>query len=814
MGNDMGNRGPLRRERVLDASTGVAGAYCAKLLADLGAEVVKVESPAGDPLRRLGPFSKGHEGNPEASAPFLYFNSTKQSVVLDLDQEDGRERLLALVSRFDVLVIDGPAGALVPRGLGVDVLHEANAALVVATVSPFGSDGPYAAYQATHLVLSALGGWAHACGLPDREPLQAGGSTSETVAGAYAAVGILGALGGRDRNGTGDHVDVSSWEAAITCSLNPNPLMWEYRGEVGGRNSSVNTGPSFLIECGTGGYVGVNVLTEPQWETLCLFIDRPDLLLDERFTDGFSRTKYADQIGRAVATAFAERDAEDVFHTAQEWRLPFGPVVSPQRALDLLAHREREYFVEQDHPVVGRVRTPRIPFILPRARSLPSRAPLLGEHTESVLQEIDEPDGPRVAVRHRVAPAANGATGGPQAPLAGLRIVDFTMFQAGTMATMMAADLGADVIKIEAIQRIDGWRGVGRSGSRPWETSGLFNWVNRGKRGITLNLTDPRGSDIARALVASAGAVVENYTPRVMGNFGLDYAQLSAITPDLVMLSMPGFGLEGTWRDYAAFAWTTEELSTICHLTGYEGGPPMFTGTTFGDPLAGLMGAIALLSALRHRQLEGEGQHIDLSQVESCTSFVADAIIAAQLTGTEPTRRGNRNDSMAPHGTYPCADDRWIAIACRTDEEWRSLVSLVDLPALDPWLALSERISGLTELDRVIGTWTEKQDAFELMHRLQADGIPAGVVMCGIDMLADRHLNARGFFYEQERDEIGVKRHPRAPFRYATTEFNDDGPAPYLGQHNHEVLGGLLGLDEKEIAELERDKIIGNAPLT
>ena len=254
-----------------------------------------------------------------------------------------------------------------------------------------------------------------------------------------------------------------------------------------------------------------------------------------------------------------------------------------------------------------------------------------------------------------------------------------TMFQAGPMVTLMASDLGADVIKIEAIQRLDGWRGSGTGGGRPWENSGLFNWVNRGKRGITLNLTDPRGPALVRQLVATADAVVENFTPRVMGNFGLDYKSLRAITPDLVMLSMPGFGGTGSWRDYAVFAWTTEQMSTICHLTGYEDGGPMLTGTTCGDPLAGLMGAVALLSALHHRRLTGEGQHVDLSQVEACTSFMGDLLIEAQLTHADPGRHGNRSTTMAPHGIYPCRDDRWVAVACRDDEEWRALATAMGI---------------------------------------------------------------------------------------------------------------------------------------
>lgn len=403
------------------------------------------------------------------------------------------------------------------------------------------------------------------------------------------------------------------------------------------------------------------------------------------------------------------------------------------------------------------------------------------------------------------------------APLEGVRIVDLTMFMSGPLTTLMAADLGADVIKVEAIQRLDGWRGVGRGGDRAWEKSGAFNWINRSKRGVTLNLADPRGAALLKRLVAVSDVVVENYTPRVMDNFGLGYEELQAVNPALIMISMPGFGRRGSWRDYTAFAWTTEQMSGICHLTGYPDSGPLFTGTTCGDPLAGLMGGIALMAALNHRRRTGQGQYVDLSQTEAATAFVGDVLTEVQVSGRETPRLGNGNPSMAPHGVYPCRGDRWIAIACTSDEDWGMLWSLMQ-PSIDGepvrprYVSFEERIASRSEIDDRVAAWTGRQDADELMHALQARGIPAGVVMHPSDLLGDPHLRARDFFILQERVGLEPEEYFGQPFRLSDATLPPPRPAPYLGGSNREVLGELLGLSDVELRELEEGLVIGSEP--
>jgi len=532
------------------------------------------------------------------------------------------------------------------------------------------------------------------------------------------------------------------------------------------------------------------------------FLGREDLIGVEHFDDPVERFARSDEVRDVLVAALAERRAAEVFHEAQLWRVPFGLVVSPAQVLELDQHRERAFFETVEHPVAGELPLARPPFLMSATPSRPRRAPLRGEHTAEVLTEAAALGAPSPTPSE-----PEGATAGDRAstpaPLAGMRIVDLTMFMSGPLTTLFAADLGADVIKVESRQRVDGWRAAGRGEVRPWETAHCFNWINRSKRGITLDLNDPRGAELLRRLVSGADAVVENYTPRVMENFGLTYAALSEVRPDLVMLSMPGFGATGPWRDYAAFAWTTEQLGGLCHLTGYEDGPPLFSNTTGGDPLAGLFGGVALMAALLHRQRTGEGQLIDLSQVETATMFIGDQLLEPVLAGRDPARRGNRHPTMVPHGMYRCGDREWVAVACAGETDRAALADLVGVgqPA-DP-----------TELDSAVAAWCERGDAGALWHELQRAGVPAGRVMNGRDLLEDPQLAARGFHLEQDRPEVGPKRYTAQPFRFADATLPAPTPAPHLGESTREVLRELAGCTDAELDALERDEVIGTDPL-
>lgn len=404
-------------------------------------------------------------------------------------------------------------------------------------------------------------------------------------------------------------------------------------------------------------------------------------------------------------------------------------------------------------------------------------------------------------------------------PLAGIRVVDLTMVMAGPLATELLAQLGAEVIKIEAVQRLDMWRGAySQPGTdSAWEKSPGFTGLNRDKYGITLNLQDKRGVEIVKRLARIADIVAENYTPRVMKNFGLDYESLKQTNPSIIMISMPGYGMTGPWRDYVSFAYPTEMMSGIAQLTGYADGPPMLMGNTGGDPLAGLNGAVALLIALEYRRKTGKGQHIDLSQMEACTGLIGEAIMEYVMNQRLPQRYGNRHPWMAPHGTYRCqGEDAWVSLSVATDAEWESLCKVIGRPDLvvdSRFITSTARWQHQDELDRIIEQWTSQHEPYEAMHRLQDAGIAAGAVLNAAQLATDPHLVARGFYEDVERAFVGKQPYPRLPMILGDTQAGTRMPAPTLGQHNRDILIGLLGLSEEELQDLESDRVIGTRPL-
>ncbi len=406
----------------------------------------------------------------------------------------------------------------------------------------------------------------------------------------------------------------------------------------------------------------------------------------------------------------------------------------------------------------------------------------------------------------------------PELPLRGVRVLDLTTWWAGPLNAMILADFGAEVIKIEAIQRLDNWRATlaNRSLERWWETSPLFNSTQRNKYGMTLNLASERGAELFKALAERSDVVCENYSPRVMPQLGLDYGILRQINPRLIMISQTGFGLTGPWRDYVSYAQVAETLAGLAHLTGREDGPPTLAGQMLGDTLSALHGALAVMIALDERTRTGRGQHIDLAQLETVVPATAQAQLDYQINGRVWQRNGNRHRRMAPHGCYPArGDDRWIVIAIDGDTEWKRLLQLMGNPewARDPCFADAEaRLRNPRELDERVAAWTRDHDRDQLARKLQRAGLKAGPVLNPADLLEDPHLDARGFFQTIDREVVGTQPYPSLGVRFSKIPLKDRMPAPTLGQHNEEILRRVLGLSDGEIEKLEREQIIGKVP--
>ncbi|MDP2919193.1 MAG: CoA transferase [Dehalococcoidia bacterium] len=414
-------------------------------------------------------------------------------------------------------------------------------------------------------------------------------------------------------------------------------------------------------------------------------------------------------------------------------------------------------------------------------------------------------------------------------PLKGIRVIDLSMWFAGPMCTRLLADMGAEVIKVESLKHIDPWRGpvVRERASvqfpfrpvtdKPYDCSPGFNLENRNKYGITLDLQQPKAKEILKKLVKISDVLVENYSPRVMPKLGLDYSVLRGVNPKLIMISLPALGGTGPDRDYLAFGQTIDCMSGMAYLTGYSGEEPMLeSGLSYGDPLSGMNAAFGVVSALLYQRRTGKGLHIDLSQVEGLVAFNADAVLDYTMNGRVRERIGNRDRTMAPHGTYRCkGEDRWVSIAIGSDEEWRNFCTAIGEPdwAKDARFAdYPGRYNHQDELDKLITTWTLQHNHYTTMHSLQAAGVAAGAVLDARELIEEPHLNARGI-WERIPHPVAGTHAEIGPFAlFSKTPLHILKPAPCLGEHNEFVFGQLLGMSREEIAELEKEGITGTKP--
>ncbi len=392
-----------------------------------------------------------------------------------------------------------------------------------------------------------------------------------------------------------------------------------------------------------------------------------------------------------------------------------------------------------------------------------------------------------------------------------------TIFWSGPYTTSLLGAMGAQVIKVESVQRPDGARhAMVMPQHKGYERAPLWNGVNLNKLGITLNLTDPRGVALFKRLAALADVVIENFSPRVLSNLGLDYEKLREINERLILVRMPSFGVTGPWRDYVGYALTFDQVGGLAYLNGHQGMAPR-DPSGVADPLAGLYGTMATILALEHRRKTGRGQLIDLSQCEAMATLCGEAVLDCSVNGTVQSRMGNRDKSSAPHGCYPCSGaDSWVAISVTTDDEWRNFCQALDRPswAKHPDFATpSGRWRNQERLDGFIGEWTKKRDKHAVMHLLQGAGVPAGIVADGRDLMDNPQLKERGFFSELDREVIGKRDYAGWAPRLSKTPIAQRFAGPILGEHNRYLLGELLGLSAQELDSLEADDVIGSTPL-
>ncbi len=788
--------------QVVDCSSGIPGGYCAKLLGDAGADVVKVEGPDGDPLRRWTNQGYWSGADPNAAdgggALFQFLHFGHRSIVKATSPfghgAGFDDELDALLGGADILITDA-------QGLAGDpvALHERYPQLVVVAITPYGLAGPYADRPFTEIILQAESGALAVRGHPSREPVQAGGRTMEWVSGLYAAVAALAATRVVRHGGPGELVDLSMSEVANTTGTTAADLMDSLRG----RPNPETPGRSFetpSVEPTSDGYVGFNTNTRTQFDSFLLMIERPDLIEAGFWAPIANRIKNWEEWNGIIHDWTTEHTTAEVVALAAELRIPVAPVSDGPAVADLEQANARGSLFDDPS---GTFRVPRRPWRIDGELAPPPRpAPRLGEHTGTVVPRPPKPP----------------ATHGPELPLHGVKVVDLTAWWAGPSASAMLAALGADVVHVESVTRADGMRytsGVSTDRDDWWEFSALFHTSNTNKRDLTLDLTRAEGRSLALRLIEQADLVVENYTPRVIEQFDLGWDVVHAANPRAVMVRMPAFGLDGPWRDRPGFAQTMEQVTGLAWLTGHVDDQPRIQRGPC-DPNGGMHAVVGALVALELRDRNGVGSLVESTMFEAALNISAELIVEWTKYGNALTREGSRSPWAAPQGVYATdTRERWLVVSVATDEQWSALVDALGRPdwATDPALRTHEgRRAAHDLLDEKLGAWAAETDLDKAVDLLVSAGVPAAPAVDARRTSEHPQYVARGYYEYPEHPVIGVRGHPSVPFRFASVDHWLRRAAPTLGQHNHEILTDL-GLTEEEIAALEADDLIGTRPL-
>jgi len=796
---DAGGRTALGGVRVLELADGVAAAYCTRQFALWGADVVVLERESGSRLRRMGPH--GGEGAARESLLWQFVAANKRAMPLSSACPDG-DALLDLLRCADVLVTDWADADLERWGLTLDGLRERLPGLVLVSVSPFGPDGPYADLVGSELVVQALSGYAFFNGEKRRAPLKAPGHILGYTCGACTFVAAVAALIARFGSGRGSFVEVSEMET-LTAIL---PLLRiEYTGVHPERDGGPSTGVR-AHRCRDGWVTFVPPPADQLGEYgAALDVEDGEWPQSVEGEDPVARVR---RLLPFLAGRVREKTTDEVFHGLLERKIVCGKVAKP---VDLLGDEHlaaRGYFQTLRHSRLGE-----LPFAGPGARLglmdavPPAQAPAVRDQVEPSSLDWRPVESP-----------AEAGEESESLPLADVEIVDLTQAWIGPFATMLLADLGASVIKVESHLRPDVWRRwlaspVPMANPPPGlvNSSPNYNSVNRNKRSLCLDLKTEEGKDLLRRLAAGADMVMENFTPRVMERFGLEWPELSAENPGLVMTHWSGFGKTGPLSDYKANGTSIEALAGWDWLHRYPGGDPMVMGFYQADAITGMQMAATTLVALFHSRRTGEGQSIDGSMIEAAVGYLGEVLLDAALGG-EQSPPGNGDLDLAPHGVYPCAgEDRWVAVAVESDEMWRRLVAISGSRTLaDPTFDRhADRIANAGKLDEAIAEWTRTRQAEHLMERLQAAGIAAGVVRTTAELMECSHLKRRRWFRRIEHADVGEHRYAGHPWRIDGLLERSDLPPPRLGEHSRDLLRERLGLSDTEIDDLFERSVTG-----
>jgi crotonobetainyl-CoA:carnitine CoA-transferase CaiB-like acyl-CoA transferase len=798
---------PLDGLRVIDL-TDEKGELCARLLADMGADVVRVEPAGGSRSRRLPPLAP--DGTTSLSYGFR--NANKRSVTLDIADASEHERLHRLLAGADVLVESFTPGYLASIELEPAKLIEQHPRLVVTSVTDFGQTGPYAGYAGSDMVGFAMGGMMYRSGVPDRPPLSAPSGVAYGSTDITATFATLMALFQRVTTGRGQHLDVSVMESVANMSDWSLPSF----SHSGAFQKRSGTGPLYPYYRCADGWVRVILLTRRQWASFREWLGDPDVLRDAAWEQPMFRATNMDVIAQFAAAVFRDHPKIAIAAEGQRRGIPVTPVLSPAEVLhnDHTATRATFVTMEVAPGIEGAVASG---FYHSNGHRLGprTRAPLPGEHNATVDAELN-------TAAEAIATQAEPKPSHPPHPssliphpFSSLRVLDFGIGGVGVEVGRLFAEYGADVIKVESANAPDFIRVVsGAMMSPPFASS------SRSKRGLGINLRTPEGQQILHRLVRLSDIVIENSGTGVMERLGAGYEELRAINPRIIMISSQIAGRTGPWRGWIGYGPSTHPLSGLSVLWNYPDitDRPGGSQNIYPDHLAGRLGALIGTAALLQRDRTGEGSHVDAAQFEVPIGLLGDLYLQESLSPGTAVAVGNVSDRGAPWGVYSCkaesathsgptaaGDDTWCVVNVDDDAQWQRLCRLMDNPAWagkPAYATAAGRIADRAAIDEHFSAWTAMYSARHLMEMLQSEGIPIGIVQSPADQMTDPHLTARGYHRPVEQPPYGTLVFEGPAFRGSALPEPIIRAAPELGGHTRVICRDLLEMTETEIDAL------------
>ncbi len=842
----------LSHLRVLELGDKPA-AYAGHFLADLGADVIKVEPPFGAPERAEPPFAKDIPG-PDRGLAFIHFNTNKRGVVLDLDRKEDQDNFLHLARAADIVIEANQPGYLDARGIGYAALKSTNHGLILTQLSPFGQTGPYRDFKGNAAIAEAMSGMIFSLGDDTRAPCMSPNEIQSQIAGMHAAYVSLAAVYNRRKGGTGQSIDISLQEMGthmfagladygLTKTIRRRPGL----GSLSGVTSIYKTLDGFAhIQPG-----------DNHWPNLVEWINDP-MLFEEQWQDREFRNQNGDVLRMIVEGFIAGFKTADFVPEAQRRSLPTAPINKVSDMANSEHVQVLGSFVERTHPEIGTYKSINVPFGMTESPMQFRRpAPRLGEHTAEVLAEVraadaatshpfegltagsslpplegKEPEGRvtdpplqegkgQARPSSLPSPAGEGIgnstsqdatfavpTGGSNVhrklPLEGLRILDFTRVIAGPAGTQFLAFLGADIVKVESHLLPQSIRQPGTN----------FSDINRGKRSITVDSRTKQGREVLMRLAETCDVVVDNFSAGVMDRLGLGYEDFRKVKPDIVAIQMPGFGKVGPLKDWVAYGQILQAFNGLTYLWR---DPETPTEACIKGPVADYVSValltVAVLSSIEYRDRTGKGQFVDLNMLQGLAHTLGPLYLEYWVNGRDPEPKGYWSGRYAPFGAYPCrGEDNWCVIAVETDAEWQAFKKAVGEPgwAFDERFQTKQgRLDNRAALNQAVSTWSQQYTARQVMYFMQGAGIAAGPIYSCEDTFHDYHLRSRNHIVRVEHPQPwGPFEHQGAPWKLSETPAVDTRPAPVLGEHTEEIMRELLNMSPEELKRLQEAKVL------